>query len=62
MKTFATEKGARAAVRKQAFHLMPHRFEKTADGRVSVIFQWELPEDRDELLHRGFCAEKAMGE
>lgn len=58
MKTFATEKGARAAVRKEALHLMPHRFEKTPDGRVAVIFQWELPEDRDELLGRGFGAER----
>ena len=58
MKTFATEKGAKAAVRKEALHLMPHRFEQTADGRVAVIFQWELPEDRDELLGRGFGAER----
>jgi hypothetical protein len=35
MKTFATEKGAKAAVRKQALHLMPHRFEKTTDGRAA---------------------------
>ena len=33
-----------------------------AVGRVAVIFQWELPEDRDELLQRRFGAEKAMGE
>jgi len=62
MQTYATEKGAKAAVRKQGLHLMPHRFEELSDGRVSVIFQYELREDRDELIHRGFGAEKARGE
>ncbi len=62
MKSFATEKGAKAAVRKQGLDLMPHRFEQTAEGRVAVIFQWELPEDRDELLARGFGAERLQWE
>lgn len=56
-KTYKTEKGAHAAVKRQALHLMSYDVEPIIGGGFAPYFYVQTRADYDELWGRGFQAE-----
>jgi len=54
-RSYKTEASARAAIKREGLHAMKFTIEQRGE-RYFPLFACELPEDRRELLDRGFNA------
>lgn len=56
IKTYKTEKSAKAKIKKEGLHLLNYDLVKQDDCRYSIHFYVQLLEDKHDLESRGFTA------